>query len=79
MFRQLVARGYLSVDLDRFGALRLEEKCRELLRGDETMELRRDSKTKAARQQTRVQLAPEVDIALWEALRDCRRQIAVPT
>ncbi|MEX2365280.1 MAG: DNA helicase RecQ, partial [Pseudohongiellaceae bacterium] len=35
VFQQLVARAYLSVDLDRFGALRLEEKCRPLLRGEE--------------------------------------------
>ncbi|MBT7539466.1 MAG: DNA helicase RecQ, partial [Gammaproteobacteria bacterium] len=27
VFRQLVARGFISVDLERFGALRLEQKC----------------------------------------------------
>ena len=32
VFRQLVGRGYLSVDLDRFGALKLEEQCRALLK-----------------------------------------------
>ena len=32
VFRQLVARGYMSVDLDRYGALVLEEKCRPILR-----------------------------------------------
>lgn len=46
VFRQLVARGYLSVDLERFGALQLEEKCRPLLRGEEQIELRRDVKKK---------------------------------
>jgi len=76
VFRQLVARGYMSVDLERFGALRLEEKCRPLLRGEETIALRKDVQTAAARAQTKVQLAPEVDIALWEALRECRRGYA---
>ena len=76
VFRQLVARGYMQVDLERYGALRLEEKCRALLRGEETIELRKDTKTKVARQQTKTQLAEEVDIELWEELRDCRRQFA---
>ena len=76
VFRQLVARGYMSVDLERFGALRLEEKCRPLLRGEEKIALRKDVQPTAAKAQTKVQLAPEVDIALWEALRECRRSYA---
>ena len=77
VFRQLVARGYLSVDLERFGALRLEEKCRPLLRGEEQIQLRRDSARKsAARRQTRTPLPVDIDVALWEALRDCRRELA---
>ena len=76
VFRQLVARGYMSVDLERFGALRLEEKCRPLLRGEETIALRKDVQPTATKAQTKVQLAPEVDIALWEALRECRRGYA---
>jgi ATP-dependent DNA helicase RecQ len=77
VFRQLVARGYLSVDMSRFGALRLEEKCRPLLRGDETIALRRDSKQpKAAKRQTKTPLPEDLDVALWESLRDCRRRLA---
>jgi ATP-dependent DNA helicase RecQ len=76
VFRQLVARGYLSVDLERFGALRLEERCRALLRGEQRIELRRDTKTKAAKQQTRTALPADIDIALWEALREHRRELA---
>ena len=76
VFRQLVARGYMSVDLERFGALRLEEKCRPLLRGEETISLRKDARPIVVKAQTKVQLAPEVDIALWEALRECRRGYA---
>ncbi|NQV70532.1 MAG: DNA helicase RecQ [Pseudohongiella sp.] len=76
VFRQLVARGYMSVDLERFGALRLEESCRPLLRGEESIQLRRDIKQKAAKRQTKTPLAADVDIALWEALRECRRVFA---
>ena len=77
VFRQLVARGLLSVDLERFGALRLEEKCRPLLRGEERIELRRDQpRQKAARQQTRTALPADIDIGLWEALREQRRLLA---
>jgi len=77
VFRQLVARAYLSVDLERFGALRLEEKCRELLRGEEQIQLRKDQPTsKAAKQQTKTRLPADIDVALWEALRERRRQLA---
>ena len=77
VFRQLVARAYLSVDLERFGALRLEERCRLLLRGEEEIRLRRDQpQARVARQQTRTALAVGTDVALWEALRECRRQLA---
>ena len=76
VFRQLVARGYLSVDLERFGGLRLETACRPLLRGEERIELRLDIKAKAAKRQTKTALALDVDVALWEALRNCRREFA---
>jgi ATP-dependent DNA helicase RecQ len=76
VFRQLVARGYFSVDMERFGALRLEEKCRPLLRGEESIELRRDIKQSAARRQTKTPLPEDIDVGLWEALRECRRLLA---
>jgi ATP-dependent DNA helicase RecQ len=76
VFRQLVARGHLSVDLAQFGALRLEEKCRPLLRGEQDIQLRRDAGGKAARQQTKTVLSSDIDIGLWEALRECRRVLA---
>ena len=76
VFRQLVARGYFSIDLEGFGALRLEEKCRALLRGEEQIELRRDIQQKAAKRLTKTPLPVEIDVALWEALRECRRKLA---
>jgi ATP-dependent DNA helicase RecQ len=76
VFRQLVARAYLSVDLEQFGALRLEEKCRPLLRGEQDIQLRRDTGGKAKRQQTKTPLSDDIDITLWESLRECRRVLA---
>ena len=76
VFRQLVARGYLSVDLDRFGALRLEEKCRPLLRGEQTIQLRKDLPQSTAKRQTKTRLAEDINVELWESLRECRRQLA---
>ncbi len=76
VFRQLVARGHLTVDLMQFGALRLEEKCRPLLRGEQGIQLRRDAGRKAPRQQTKTPLPAAIDIGLWEALRECRRVFA---
>ena len=76
VYRQLVARGYLSVALDRFGALCLEQKCRPMLRGEETIEMRRDRKQRNTRQKTKVHLPADLDVGLWEALRECRRELA---
>jgi ATP-dependent DNA helicase RecQ len=76
VFRQLVGRGYLSVDLQGFGALKLQEKCRPLLRGESDIALRLDQKQKVAKRQTKTPLPEDINVGLWEALRDCRRKLA---
>jgi ATP-dependent DNA helicase RecQ len=76
VFRQLVARGYLSVDMQNYGGLKLEQHCRPLLRGEETIDLRLDQPKRQARQTTKTALPADLDIVLWEALRDCRRELA---
>ena len=77
VFRQLVARGYLSVDLEGYGALKLRERSRTLLRGEEVLLLRKDLKTKMVRQQPKsLQLATEINVSLWDALRACRLEFA---
>ena len=60
VYRQLVARGYLRVAVDQFGALCLEERCRPLLRGEETLSLRRDVKKRGGGKQTKTPLP-----AIW--------------
>jgi len=76
VFRQLVARSLVSVNMEAYGALQLEEKSRPVLRGEEAVELRRDSKTTVASRQTRTVLSEHIDVDIWEALRECRRALA---
>ncbi len=79
VFRQLVAQGYLQVDVAGYGALQLTAKCRPLLRGKESIALRRDLPEKIAQQPRRERRERQVsagDSALWEALRNCRLALA---
>ncbi len=76
VMRQLVARGYLRVDMDAFGALKLEERCRPLLRGEESIELRRDTAPKRPPKTARTTVPGDLDPQLWEALRECRLVLA---
>jgi len=76
VFRQLVARGYASADADRFGGLVSTEKCRPLLKGEESIQLRKDQVVKAAKKLTKTPLSEDVDVGLWEALRSHRRELA---
>jgi ATP-dependent DNA helicase RecQ len=80
LLRQLIVRGYLRVDHARFGALVLTDASRALLRGEASLRVREDKKT-APRRKARAaagpaEHAPE-DEALWQALRDCRKRLAV--
>ena len=49
VFRQLVARGLLAVDHDRFGALQLTEAARPLLKGEQGFEIRKPARKKKKR------------------------------
>ncbi|HEY0962242.1 MAG TPA: DNA helicase RecQ [Pseudomonadales bacterium] len=81
VFRQLVARGFLSVDLEGYGGLKLEERCRALLRGEESIALRRDEKLKAPKKSKTTRTAAaqpvgDIDTDVYEALRLCRQKLA---
>jgi len=77
LLRQLVVKSYLRVDHEGYGALALTEASRALLRGETTLSVREDTKA-APRKKAR---APAGDVApadqeLWQALRECRRELA---
>ncbi len=79
VFRQLVARGYLNVDHTSYGGLHLAEKARALLKGEERIDLRVDVQEVLAKPQKKARATVQVgaaDRALWDALRECRRQLA---
>lgn len=81
VFRQLVAKGLLRVTADSYGTLYLSESCRGLLKGEETLELRRDVRPAKRFTKSSSSKRPEfnlthADQGLWEALRNCRRDIA---
>ncbi|MBB2494947.1 DNA helicase RecQ [Aquipseudomonas ullengensis] len=79
LFRQLVARGLADVDLDGYGGLRLSDTCRPLLRGEVTLQLRRDLKPQQAAKasgSSASQLVRHDEREQWEALRTLRRKLA---
>ncbi len=77
VFRQLVARGYLRVDAAAYGAVCLEEKARPLLRGEVSIELRREQRRSARQRSRGTPLEGHTgDDALWNALRSCRSALA---
>ena len=81
VLRQLMVRGVLVADVERFGALRLEADARALLRGETSLFLREDiavartPKRKASAAGADAPLTKE-DEALWEQLRACRKRLA---
>lgn len=80
IFRQLVAAGFLNVDHEGFGGLHLTEKARPLLRGEQPLFLREDVHDVAAapekkRRSEETAVSPQ-EQPLWDALRDCRHQLA---
>ncbi|MEX6502103.1 DNA helicase RecQ [Pseudomonas zhanjiangensis] len=79
LFRQLVARGLADVDLEGFGGLRLSDSCRPLLRGEVSLQLRRDLKPaqgSKASSSAASQLVRGDEREQWEALRALRRKLA---
>ena len=78
VYRQLVANGFLSVDMESYGSLKLTEDCRPILRGEQRLLLRIDKKPeqKRTRKENNARQLETQDNALWEALRQCRKNIA---
>lgn len=81
LFRQLVARGLLDVDHENYGSLRLSERCRPLLKGEQRIELRRDTRDSRQREGRKLRVASHQRLSqeqqqLWETLRSLRKQLA---
>ncbi|MBF0587541.1 MAG: DNA helicase RecQ [Magnetococcales bacterium] len=88
VFRQLVAAGYLMVDFEGHGGLRLHEKSRDVLRGEREIRFTHDPKTKRKdekaskvhRQQRAISKETNFEDAgdrdLFEALRELRLKLS---
>ncbi|MEL7252577.1 MAG: DNA helicase RecQ [Pseudomonadota bacterium] len=76
VFRQMLGLDLVRPDPERHGALRIMEKAHPILRGEESIELRRDTApVKAARSEARA-LVSEEDAPLLSALKAKRRALA---
>jgi len=79
VFRQLIALGYLNVDLEGYGGLHLSEQARPLLRGEINLQLRHQLKaesSKSGKKSKKASALRSVDETLFNALRDRRTDIA---
>ncbi|WP_421870170.1 DNA helicase RecQ [Motiliproteus sp.] len=81
LFRQLVAHGLLDVDHDNYGALRLSERCRPVLRGEQALQLRKDKRAARAGESRKLRVASHQRLnpqqqQLWDALRELRKRLA---
>ena len=75
-FRQLVAGGYLDVDIDGYGSLRLSAGARPVLRGAERVSLRRERERKRPPKARFAISAHPADDGLFEQLRQLRSRLA---
>ncbi len=82
VFRQLVARGLLSVEIEKYGSIRLTDASWPVLRGEAEVHMRMEVRPAAARRKRKAKAPPPPpdpatwDDALWEALRKRRTELA---
>ncbi|QPK61929.1 DNA helicase RecQ [Methylomonas sp. LL1] len=78
VFRQLVAKSLVEIDYEGHGSLKLTDACRPVLRGEQTLMLRKDVQMpKSGREKSeKRQPGNSADSALWNALRAKRKQLA---
>ncbi|MCA1772042.1 MAG: HRDC domain-containing protein, partial [Halomonas sp.] len=76
LFRQLIASGYLSVDMEGHGGIKLTANAKPVLRGEQSLTLRKPSKAKTTRRGSKAASATLGHDALSEALRQHRRELA---
>ena len=78
VIRQLVAQGYLTVDVSAYQSLKLTETCRAVLRGETQVFLRpirNDAPSKSVSDSDRW-LRTEREERIWQALRTWRKKLA---
>ena len=76
VFRQMMGRDLVRPDGERFGALRMTDAARPILRGEENITLRRDTVEKARPGYAVKTLVSDEDASLLSALKARRRALA---
>ncbi len=76
VFRQMMGRDLVRPDAERFGALRMTEAARPILRGEAAISLRSDTVEKAAPRMAVKMMVAEEDMSLLSALKAKRRALA---
>ena len=81
VFRQLVAAGLLDVDTEGYGGLRLTDASRAVLRGEQTVMLRKELPRRKQRERSRTAASPAIELSpaeqpLFDALRELRTRLA---
>jgi ATP-dependent DNA helicase RecQ len=76
LLRQLVHLGFLEQDVANFSVLKLTERARPLLKGEERLELAKPRDTRVVEQKSATAKKPHYDSPLFQELRELRKQIA---
>lgn len=83
VYRQLIAMGYLSVDMEGYGTLKLNRESQLVLKGQALLQFRYDPKVKKSKKTKTKKLKPRQDFSpspssqkLWDKLRACRMKLA---
>ncbi|MFT4730731.1 MAG: ATP-dependent DNA helicase RecQ [Granulosicoccus sp.] len=81
LYRQLIAKGLLAVDVDGHGSVQLTEDARPILRGEQALHLRQLAAAEGKRSSRSGKSKASADISeqdqpLWEALRGLRKQLS---
>jgi len=77
--RQLAARGFLKIDYEGHGSISLTDKCRPILRGEESVLFRKDPMPRRAsrkKKQDLVEKLGDAEATLFERLRQYRLELA---
>jgi len=75
IFRQLITQGILSVDVDGFGGLYLNETSRPVLRGEQSLHFRKQVVKERQSKKSKDNISSS-DKGLWDRLCELRRNIA---
>ena len=81
IYRQLIAQGYLHVDVDGHGSIKLTERCRPLLRGEQSINIHKPRKEEPAEKAEKKKAAAKQNLQPWNqdlfnALRELRMTLA---